>query len=66
MELTISRVADAVSSTEAKSDSVCRLTSSMEATISSIDDEVSSELAESDSTFSVIFCTPPFRVSMAW
>ena len=57
---TICSVAVAVSSTERKSVSVWRLTSSVDAAISSIDAEVSSEAAESDSTFSVIFRTPLF------
>jgi hypothetical protein len=57
-------VAEAVSSTDPQSVSVCRLTSSIDATISSIDDDVSSDEAESDSTLSVILRTPLFNLSM--
>ena len=58
MEETIWCVAEAVSSTEVKSVSVWRLTSSIDATISSIEDDVSSDDAESASTLSVILRTP--------
>ncbi len=63
---TIWCVAEAVSSTDVKSVSVCRVTSSIDATISSIEEDVSSEDAERASTLSVILRTPLLSLSTDW